>query len=152
MTLNLSFGSVIDLMQLRIRVRIRHSLIADPASGSVSRFYRSSFRLSKQTHGTQAMNNLDFCILWADLPIRIPDPQFESGSATQINADPFTAVSEHETILDIAFWGFGLPIWIRIRNLNAEPEPDSATQINTYPCRSVSETLPPPVTILHLKL
>jgi len=81
-----------------------------------------------------------------------PDPQFEPGSATQINADPFTAVSEHETILDISFWGFGLPIWIRIRNLNAEPEPDSATQINTYPCRSVSETLPPPVTILHLKL
>jgi hypothetical protein len=32
-----------------------------------------------------------------------------------------------------------LPSWIRIHNLNADPDPDPATQINADPCGS--ETL-----------
>ncbi len=37
-----------------------------------------------------------------------------------------------------------MPSWIRILigNLNADPDPDPATQINVDPCGSGSETLP----------
>jgi hypothetical protein len=34
-----------------------------------------------------------------------------------------------------------LPSWIRIRNLNADADPDPTTQINADPCGSGSETL-----------
>jgi hypothetical protein len=37
------------------------------------------------------------------------------------------------------FCGSFLPSWIRIRNLNADPDP--ATQINADPCGSGSKTL-----------
>ncbi len=43
-------------------------------------------------------------------------------------------------ILDFFYFcGSFLPAWIRIRNLNADPDP--ATQINADPCGSGSETL-----------
>jgi hypothetical protein len=46
------------------------------------------------------------------------------------------------------FCGSFLSSWIRIRNLNAVPDPDPATQINADPCGSGygsgSETLPHP--------
>jgi hypothetical protein len=47
-------------------------------------------------------------------------------------------------ILDFFYFcGSFLPSWIRIRNLNADPDPDQATQINADPCGSGSETLLP---------
>jgi hypothetical protein len=51
-------------------------------------------------------------------------------------------------ILDFFFYFCGsfLPSWIRIRNLNADPDPNTATQIYADPCGSGSGTL------LHMQM
>ena len=55
-----------------------------------------------------------------------------------------SSTSKHEnSVLFSIFVGKFLPSWIRIRNLNADPDP--ANQINAGPSGSGSETLAPSI-------
>jgi hypothetical protein len=115
-----------------VQIRIRNP---DPESGSGSRVWWS--KIGKKIYSWK----LNFYFLDQKLQFTYPQDSIKDAQATGEAFSPqkrISRTSKHDNSGTFFYFsGSFLPSWIRIRNLNADPDP--ATQINADPQPCVKE-------------